>query len=452
MQNTQNTIVKGEDFIRSFLISRFKKIIVDIDPSDPKYQNEVPYDTWGEISQNTAHFIIWIDIDGFTLEQIKVHLAHSDFLTSLCGSLRYADFIGKCVITLNERTTIINKKQLDTKLFWDDMMELNKYYYGQSTTAISAAQTPYKSLLSKLFVTKETVDTAIASMPKDYDAIYNSKKHEILNSIDLLFDQITALKNSLKDIEFEYINRVIQDDGNTIFSRLISFLDRCKHVKGYKVKIPSVNSMSNSRCKIDIMLHAFPVSYTCGEELLDKLINKSSRFDDFKNKEILIDALSKRQDYEIYHRPVKITLSVNISANATLDYAIDRTIMSYAELINLPTELYTRFNYANYFENRHYFRYSCLGGFKADIQTAQTNIEPVRLFATLLQYLSTINLADTAGNQWLGQDHLILNKRTGKLCLLKECSGILNELDCNIKDLDNLYLTDYFIKELPYGD
>jgi hypothetical protein len=126
--------------------------------------------------------------------------------------------------------------------------------------------------------------------------------------------------------------------------------------------------------------------------------------------------------------------------------------MSYAELINLPTELYTRFNRSNYFENRHYFRYVCLGGFKADIQNAQCNIEPVRLFATLLQYLSTINLADTAGNQWLEQTHLILNKRTGKLCLLKEQTGTLTELDCTIKDLDNLYLTDYFIKELHYGD
>lgn len=452
MQNTQNTIVKGEDFIRSFLISKFKKIIADIDPTEPKYQNEVPYDLWGEYTPSTAHFIIWINIDEFTIENINSQLIHSNFLTNLVGSLRFPDFFGKSIVLLNEHTTIINKKQINTKLFWDDIIELNKYYYGNSTEAISAAQTPYKSLLHNLFITKEAVDTTVANMPKDYDAMYNSKKNEVLNKIDALFNQITDLKNSLKVIEFDYINRVIKDDGNTVFSRLISFLNRCKHVKGYKIKAPSANSISNSRCRIEILLHAFPVSYTCGEDLLDKLINQSNRFNSFKNKEILIDALSKRHDYEIYHRPIKITLSVNLSANATLDYAIDRTTMSYIELINLPTELYTRFNRSGYFENRHYFKYNCLGGFKADIQTAQCNIEPVRLFATLLQYLSTINLADIAGNQWLEQSHLILNKRTNKLCLLKEQTGNLVELDCTIKDLNNLYLTNYFIKELPYGD
>lgn len=452
MQNTQNTIVKGESFIRSFLISKFKKIIVDIDPTEPKYKNEVSYDLWGEVAQSAAHFIIWVNVDEFTIENINSQLIHSNFLTSLCGSLRYPDFFGKSIALLNERITIVNKKELDTKLFWDDIIALNKYCYGQSTTAISAAQTPYKSLLSKLYTTKETVDKAVANMPKDYDALYNSKKNEVLSKIDSLFNQITALKNSLKDIEFDYINRVIKDDGNTVFSRLVSFLDRCKHVKGYKIKVPSASTMLSGRCKIDILLHAFPISYTCGEDLLDKVINQSNRFNSFKNKEILIDALSKRQDYEIYHRPIKITLSVNVSANATLDYAIDRTVLSYAELINLPTELYTRFNRSGYFENRHYFKYSCLGGFKADIQTAQCNIEPVRLFATLLQYLSTINLADTAGNQWLEQNHLILNKRTGKLCLLKEQTGNLIELDCTVKDLDSLFLTDYYIKELPYGN
>ena len=100
--------------------------------------------------------------------------------------------------------------------------------------------------------------------------------------------------------------------------------------------------------------------------------------------------------------------------------------------------------------NRHYFQYSCLGSFAADLAQAQATVNPIRLVSTLLQYLGTINITDVAGNNWLKQKHLIRNKQNDDYFLYDSISGDMSPQDKNIikkLHLKDIY-ADTFVKEI----
>ena len=127
-------------------------------------------------------------------------------------------------------------------------------------------------------------------------------------------------------------------------------------------------------------------------------------------------------------------------------YSIENDTKYQLDLIKFPKTLRETYNDDERYVNRHYFRFSCLGSFKSDLRLAQTELNPVRLFATLLQYLQTINLSDYAGQQWLYQDHIMLDKEKNELFIFKAHSGKVEYLGCTPDDLYQVVPTTYYTK------
>lgn len=231
---------------------------------------------------------------------------------------------------------------------------------------------------------------------------YNAELSRVENSINNKFIEITKLNEEKMSI-YGKISQLTQGN-NTEVNKFIDFLKRCNYVKSIYLE----NKL------IAIHTSSFPISYTFAEDAAEKLILDSANTKHNDNKEILLDALTTRKRYEITHLPVIIR--------------IDTSSLSWEVSLNNLKSNANHFTYPlmareTGSKNRHYFSYTCLGSFQTELLTAVHESNFTKLFATILQYLQTINLADGAGQSWLYQEQIFRDKEFNTYFIYSPSTG-----------------------------
>lgn len=444
----ENLKIESERFIRSFLFNIHKKQIIDIDKDTDNYLLNTSYYDQGFELNPEVHYIIWVDLDNFFYENIQMYYVEVPVINKLLNRYKNysANYAGQCIHFYSD-FTIVNKKQLNTNVFWETVLGFTNYALdGNIADIINNSKLAYDELITNVNQANlNKFKKIIQTMPSTLAHTYETKRNEFLNNINSLINEIKRLKETIKELDTEYANRFIRDENNSVFSSLINYITKCKYVNSYYVKEPSKRLM-NPKYEVKISLKAFPVSYTYNDGMADKLINHSQVTEEMENKHILLDAVTDRTKFEIYHKPTEISLYYGANTDNEIRYDIANDVKSNLELIKYPKKLGDTYNYEERYVNRHYFKYRCLGSFSSDLRLSQTELNPVRLFATLLQYLQTINLADYAGQQWLYQDHIVLDKEKNELFILTARTGKIEYLGITPDELYQIVPTTYYTK------
>lgn len=444
----ENLKQESERFIRSFLYNLYEKEIIELDiEKQPELKNPVVYVAAYNLEE-WAHHILWVDVEKLNMQSTLEYCKESPLLTEILNNCRgmSSDYMGTTINFYSAQLTIINKRKLGEKEFWDDILYLNKLHPSPSKRLNIVKSFSYTEQLdNKNLETKTKLIEKINEMPSALDSIYENKRKEKNQEIDNLIEQLKVLKQELKQIDMDYITRFIQDENNSIFNKLINFIDKCKYVSHYIIYGPTTRRPSQ-RYSVYILLRPFPISYTYGDDAATKLIYESVAFRNHTNKDIIMDAITSRTRYEIYHKPVIISISYRPNDETGLTWNVEKPVCSKIRLIDESEEFQRMYADNQGFENRHYFRFNCLGSFRTDLALAQDALDPTRLFATLLQYLQTINLADYAGNQWLQQDHMVYDKLENKLILVQAQSGNIIPINHSIESLEIIAQNGYYKK------
>ena len=439
------------DFIRSFLYLYFEEEINLFDLENdiiPKSQN---------IYEKA---ILLTSEDPVGLEFIKHRDENHEYIQNITNTyIRFAPLTDinnnkiVCLAALERAILIINKNKINTAEYYKGLYAYLNYLTDTHTikeyTNIIKDKS-YKDLLEdKNQAIKKSIIEATKELPDNTIQKLNNEITRINNNIQALLDEIQQRKKDLIDL---YGKQVIAQLNSTNFmENLINFLDKCKLVVGYASKSNLPNWY-----KIRVVTDWLPVDYTYGDAALEKMTRNNNDLAENKNIDILINALSSRDKYEILTAPSIIEITyrpqeneLNWSMNTLRDYSNNNY-----RLHNLFTnnQIYDlcKLILSGRLVNRHYFQYNCLGSFNADLAQAQATVNPIRLVSTLLQYLGTINITDVAGNNWLKQTHLIRNKQNDEYFLYDSSSGAMSPQDKNI--IKKLHLKDIyedtFIKEI----
>lgn len=442
--------LKG-DFIRSFLYLYFEEEINLFDLENdiiPKGQN---------IYEKT---ILLTSEDPIGLDFIKHRDENHEYIQNITST--YIQFTPLtdinnnkivCLAALERAILIINKNKINTAEYYKGLYAYLNYLTDTHTikeyTNIIKDKS-YKDLLEdKNQAIKKSIIETVKELPDNTVQRLNNEIEQINKNIQELLKEIQNQKENLINLYGKQV--IAQLNSTNLMENLINFLDKCKLVVGY-----SSASNSPNWYKIRVVTDWLPVDYTYGDAALEKMTRNNNDLAENKNIDILINALSNRDKYEILTAPSIIEITYRPQRNE-LDWEM-RTLQDF---INNNSRLHDMFvNYNGYdlyklilnrrLTNRHYFQYSCLGSFAADLAQAQATINPIRLISTLLQYLGTINITDVAGNTWLKQTHLIRNKQNDEYFLYDSLSGNMSIQDKNIikkLHLKDIY-TDTFVKEI----
>lgn len=235
-----------------------------------------------------------------------------------------------------------------------------------------------------------------------------------LSKQDLIDEAYYQYKESLDRADRFYKNyqKLLSEQAQLMLknSSIISdLLDIVRRNKLIKLATMHYNS---DQTRICIYTGPLSVEYTCGEETANRIIYNNSSLSNAKieYKDAIYDALVNRENYVLLHNPLQIVINIDNSDNIS-QWAISHLALN---LSNYSSVYTTDSNYIE--SNTHYFRYNCLGGFSGDLATSVRNNDIKRLIATLIQYISTINIADVAGVTWATKcNHIVKDLKTGNI-------------------------------------
>lgn len=442
--------LKG-DFIRSFLYLYFEEEINLFDLENdiiPKGQN---------IYEKT---ILLTSEDPIGLDFIKHRDENHEYIQNIINAcFRFTQLTDmndnkiNCLAALERTILIINKNKINTAEYYKGLYAYLNYITDTITikkyTNIIKDKS-YKDLLEdKNQAIKKSIIETVKELPDNTVQRLNNEIEQINKNIQELLREIQNQKENLIDLYGKQV--IAQLNSTNLMENLINFLDKCKLVVGYS----SASNLPNWY-KIRVITDWLPVDYTYGDAALEKMTRNNNDLAKNKNIDILINALSNRDKYEILTAPSIIELTYNPQRNElnwtmnTLQDYVNNNCRLHNLFTNNPTYDLYKLILNRRLTNRHYFQYSCLGSFNADLAQAQATVNPIRLVSTLLQYLGTINITDVAGNNWLKQTHLIRNKQNNKYFLYDSLSGDILIQDKNIikkLHLKDIY-TDTFVKEI----
>lgn len=227
------------------------------------------------------------------------------------------------------------------------------------------------------------------------DAYYKYK--ECLETADRYYKNYQKLLNEQAQLMLK---------NSSIMSDLLDIIRRNKLIKLATIHYDS------SQTRVHIYTEPLNVEYTCGEETANRIIYNNSALSNAKieYKDAIYDALVNRENYVLLHNPLQIVIHIDNTNNIST-WAISHLAL------NISNYSATYTTDSNHIEsNTHYFRYNCLGGFSGDLATSVRNNDIKRLIATLIQYISTINIADVAGVTWATKDtHILKDLKTGNI-------------------------------------
>lgn len=270
-----------------------------------------------------------------------------------------------------------------------------------------AVNIKYDNILKELVkLSLETVNEYANGLPDNELSKLTKEYEELQQSIDKLTTQLIDKKRELKRHAADILYRKTEPSEHP-FKRFINFANRCKTIKSIQYNINNCEYPS-----VYLFTDWFPIDYTYEDERADKLIMENATFKNNNEKEILLDAITKRERYKIMHRPVFINI---IESENQLLYnitALDFSIHKYYDI-----------NLRNKYRNVHFFDFDCLGSFKSDLNLAKTDKDYIRLTTLLLQYLQTINIADYAGTTWLSSEHMIYDSLENKYFIYNPKDG-----------------------------
>lgn len=393
----ENTL--RSDFIRSlFLLISFKPVEeIDVNSDKAKFIIQHP-----SFFDHQA-YIIYTNENVDTIDDIAMRFynVYPECYKGAWPHMYYRNHI-----------VIINRKQMNTIEFLDALKDLCSNYIQRSKQAAVIKLANSKSYEEHLATLNKLSDSTKASNIDNFKLQLTSniddKIERYNNDIHNYFEEIAKLKSYIKQLYVDKLSEILKDNKDNPISKLYQYLPKCKLVESYNVTI------YDRSMKFIINLKPHPLAYTYGDSALNKLINNSTRFNRCERKDILIDALGDRLNYEIYLLPITIEIDIKITGEIT--WTANQRDIFYRDVIkSLTPNLIGR---TVLFRNRHYFAHNCLGSFAADLAEAALNTDLVRLFATLLQYLSTINITDGAGNAWMEQPHIIKDKATDQFFIL----------------------------------
>lgn len=388
------------DFIRSFLSLTLQKPIQEmmlhnISTSKLKYyiESDTPValyiDTQLEKENKEAMDSIYHNIDRSLALKIERDIKKENF-----------------VFNQFQRTYLINLNIINSQEYYRELPNVLKHILIKNHTV--------------LFTNEQDIHDTMQSIcgtigDKKYEAVYQTVQQEAFKSIRLRFTECAKYKLNDYNAELRNIEDLINKTFNEIeklnerkmatygkisqtlqnnsveFDKFIDFLKRCNFVKGINIHNKTIS----------IYMSYFPVSYTYADDAAEKLILDSANTKNNNNKELLLDALTARERFEIIHLPVVIDINVN-----NLEWNVRLNSLK-SNIKNLSYPLLARDTGS---KNRHYFSHGCLGSFQADLLNARHEGDFTKLFATILQYLQTINLADSAGQTWLYQEQIFRDK------------------------------------------
>lgn len=393
----ENTL--RSDFIRSlFLLISFKPV-EEIDINSDKAQLILQYPNF----YDHLAYIIYTNesIDTIDDTSLKFYSVYPDCCKGAWPHMYYRNHI-----------LIINKKQMNTIEFLDAIKDLCSNYISNSKQASVIKMANSKSYEEHLTALNKLSDSTKASIVDNFKLQLSSNIDTQIerynNEINDYFETINKLKSYIRQLYVDKLSEILKDNENNPISKLYKYLPKCKLIQSY-------NLVMNERfVRFIIHLKPYPLAYTYGDSALNKLINNSSRFNRCERKDILMDALGDRLNYEIYLLP--ITFEIDIKVTGEITWSANQRDVFFRDVIK--TVAPNLINRTVLFRNRHYFAHNCLGSFAADLAEAALNTDTVRLFATLLQYMSTINITDGAGNAWMEQPHIVKDKSTNQFFIL----------------------------------
>lgn len=393
----ENTL--RSDFIRSlFLLISFKPV-EEIDINSDKAQLILQHPSF----YDHLAYIIYTNEAIDTIDDISMRFysVYPDCCRGEWPHMYYKNHI-----------LIINRKQIGTIEFLDALKDLCSNFTPNSKRANVIKMANSKSYEEHLSTLNKLSDSSKASNVNNFRLQLNSnidsKIEDTSNEISAHLIKIQELKEYIRQLYANKLSEILKASDDNPISKLYKYLPKCKLVQSYNIMV------SNSSVQFVINLKPYPLAYTYGDSALSKLINNSSRFNKCERKDILMDALGNRINYDIYLLPITIEIDVKVTGEVT--WSANQRDTFYRDVIkSFAPNLQNR---SLLFRNRHYFSHNCLGSFAADLAEAALNTDLVRLFATLLQYMSTINITDGAGNAWMEQPHIVKEKATNQFFIL----------------------------------
>ena len=407
----QNLKIKSEVF-HSFLslIYNTEPIIINIDvDNDSKLSNELI------LMDNFNNIPAIITINNLTELTILKETSHFRYCDSKLPVIRYNNLYALNMIILNNLTEETLNTIIDWVKGYTDGLELFKI-------ASEKSDKHTKDIIqAKIDANKENVDnletllnnTIVTTLQAKIDEKYREYKDCLANA-ELYYNQYQKLLE-------EQCYKIQQK--SSIFADLINICNRNRLIKITTIKQQSI-----------IKIYTLPlrVEYTCGEEAARRIIFSNREFENTSTeiKDMLFDALTDRTNYTLLHDP--IVIHIELSGTSIYQWYINHYHYERSTYGCWTSEATSE-------SNVHYFRYKCFGGFAADFSKAKSTNDIPCLISNILQYISTINIADGAGLAWAtSRIHIIEDKTTNKIYRVDKSTNIITDITENYNRLINL--------------
>jgi len=336
----------------------------------------------------------------------------------------------------------LNMKKLNDLTTKDitDILDILQSFGNRALECFSIASNKNESM---------TLDSYLKQKAKEKESMLEhlEEKHKTklnLSKQNLIDEAYYSYKDYLDNANRAYKNyqRLLNEQAQLMLKNSSIMTDLLDIVRRNKlIKLATIH-YDSSQTRVCIYTEPLSVEYTCGEETANRIIYNNSTLSTASSeyKDAIYDALVNRENYVLLHNPLQIVINIDNSDNIS-QWAISHLQIN---LSNYSAAFTTDSNYIE--SNTHYFRYNCLGGFSGDLATSVRNNDIKRLTATLIQYISTINIADVAGVTWATKEmHIVKDLKTGNI--YEYYSGGTKE------DITEIYNTtlEMYIEEIKAG-
>lgn len=436
------------DFIRSFLCLHFDKPIPEYDLSNEKDLKSIKIAKFHNLIDFPSIILINCPIIPELIIEKYPFYPFTEIVDrhkSLLDSSKRAGIPNNDIILKIGESLLINKNQINTNEYYTLLPHVFKSFTNDVSPILEKINnTAYEDVLISLNKDNLTkISDLITALPNTTNSTLDTKLTELNTELANINTRYRAIKQAIAHLYAEKAMNIVNNINP--FTKFLTYLLKCKVVKS--IFTPKLDGVF----KCSINLDWFPISYTYGDTALQKMVYENPQFKNNNNKGIIYDALKDRQHYEIMHTPVQITIRYDFS-NYRLSYDICSVIHRDDLSHSLPEFKIRNASLKELllhcFRNVHFFEFNCLGSFRPDIDQASNESNPTRLFATLLQYLSTINITDGAGTRWLNQPHIFKRKADNTWFLMEPATGELTEIPEHIiRTVDFKYKKGIYIKE-----
>lgn len=303
---------------------------------------------------------------------------------------------------------IINKKDLYTTQYYKDLISLLKNLIEYKLVAEEYRD--YNKLMQLLQTVMNTpkdelINKINESTCNNLINMINSSKNKLTidyqRRIDQAYAELERAIDNMNTYKRKYekalaINNTFITSNESIVTDLFNYYNKNKNL--YEMW------MNDTGTKYQIVMFTsfIKTNYTVGENVIDAYTDNpggclSHLSSSIKN--ILKDAMKDRERYILMQVPCRIEITIPYN-----DLSVDN--------ISWRVQYFTdEYGYTNV----HYTSFSCLGGFKVDINEAIQSKNLMQLTALILQYIQTINLNDVAGRNWIThKNQLVYDKVDNK--------------------------------------